>query len=320
MSNKSPATVQITECLEGSGATVDAEQGIIRGVKLVGLESKNPIPVGRSYPAHVLREAVPHYEGLKVNIDHPSQPSDPRGVRDRIGMIQGARFIEGKGIYGDFKYNPKHQLAEQIAWEAVNNPKALGFSHNVRFKWRTQPGGKQVVESILAVRSLDLVADPATTNGFFESIEPETDMDFSKLTLESLQAERPDLLKSVLESQQATEAAKADKDALESLRKEVETLKAEKAAAALEAEIAQEIEAAGLTKEQCSDVFMEQVRHAKDATGRKALIDDRKALVGNVTEGKAKPEGQKPKTTSTSAMEGVIPSEPEKLSKWLLAR
>lgn len=304
--SKSPASVCITESLEGVGATVDIEQGIIRGVKLVGLESKNPIPVGRSYPPDVLRSAVHHYEGLKVNVDHPAHPSDPRGVRDRIGMIQGARFVEGKGIFGDFKYNPKHALADQVAWEAVNNPKALGFSHNVRFKWHTQSGGKQVVESILGVRSLDLVADPATTNGFFESIEPETDMDFSKLTLESLQAERPDLLKSVLESKQATEAAKAQADELESLKAKVTALESEKAALALESAIAGELEAAGLTKEQCSDVFMEQVSHAKDAAGRKALIDDRKALVA-VQEGKLaqKPKYTPPADDKTCAMESL---------------
>ncbi len=179
----SDATEQVTivESLAGVSAKVDSGAGVIRGVKLIGFESKN----GRSYPPDVLRAAVTHYEGVKVNVDHPRSPTDPRSVSDRIGVIKSARFVEGKGVYGDFHFNPKHQLAEQIAWDAQHNPDAVGFSHNATLRFR--PGhqrGRKIVESIAGVRSLDLVADPATTSGFFEHEEPGTETEEMSSALE----------------------------------------------------------------------------------------------------------------------------------------
>lgn len=159
---------QIVESLAGVGACVDAAAGVIRGVKLIGFESKN----GRYYKPDTLRAAVSHYEGVKVNIDHPEgDPGKPRGVRDRLGVIRSARFVDGKGVFGDFHYNPKHALAEQVAWEAEHNPEALGFSHNALLKMGRPKNGKAQVESVISVRSVDLVADPATTRSFYESEE-----------------------------------------------------------------------------------------------------------------------------------------------------
>lgn len=187
--------VRVTESLAGSGAQVDATAGIIRGVKLIGFESKN----GRSYPPDVLRSAVGMYEGVKVNVDHPKNPGDPRSVAERIGSIKGARFVEGKGVFGDFHFNPKHALAEQVAWDAEHNPDAVGFSHNATLKFK--PGaavnGKRAVESIHGVRSLDLVADPATTSGFFEHTEAREGLLADKAKMDDLIGAACDLLSEV---------------------------------------------------------------------------------------------------------------------------
>jgi hypothetical protein len=68
--------------LEAStGFTVDREASLIRGVKLIGFESLN----GRDYPPEVLRADVAKYEGVRVNIDHPDQPTHSRSMRDRFG-------------------------------------------------------------------------------------------------------------------------------------------------------------------------------------------------------------------------------------------
>jgi len=160
----------ITEGLT-SDAKVDRTAGVIRGVKLIGFESKN----GRIYPAHVLKSAVPLYEGSKVNIDHPqgNDPTQPRKYNERFGVIRNARFMEGKGTYGDFHFNPHHPSAAQVMWDAENNPEALGFSHNALLKLgQSSASGKQVIEQIVSIRSMDLVADPATTTSLFESEEP----------------------------------------------------------------------------------------------------------------------------------------------------
>jgi hypothetical protein len=156
-----------TATLKASSSTkVDRNAGIIRNVKLIGFESKNR----RRYPPEVLRKAVHLYEGAKVNVDHPERdPTQPRKYGERVGAIRNARFVEGKGLYGDFYYNPKHAMAEQIAWDAQNNPEALGFSHNALLRMGPTRDGFEQVEEILNIRSMDLVSDPATTSSLFES-------------------------------------------------------------------------------------------------------------------------------------------------------
>ena len=52
---------------------VDRQAGVIRGVKILGLESRN----GRSYLPEALSQAAPLYEGAKVNVNHPK--SGPAG-------------------------------------------------------------------------------------------------------------------------------------------------------------------------------------------------------------------------------------------------
>ena len=161
-----PTQDRITESLSGS-VKVDREAGVIRGVKLIGFESKN----GRVYPPKVLKESVHLYEGAKVNVDHPrdGNATSERSYGDRLGVIRNVRFVEGKGNFGDFHFNPKHPMADQVVWDAENNPESLGFSHNATLRLGQPKNGKQVIESIVAIRSMDLVADPATTTSLFES-------------------------------------------------------------------------------------------------------------------------------------------------------
>ena len=140
---------------------VDREKGIIPGVKLLGTVSRK----GREYPKEVMARALPLYEGMRVNVDHVD-PGQRRSLRDRIGLVKNVTLKED-GLYGDFHYNPKHALAEQIAWDAENAPQNLGFSHDTRGASRNRDG-KVVVESIDQVLSVDLVANPATTTGLFE--------------------------------------------------------------------------------------------------------------------------------------------------------
>ncbi len=77
------------------------------------------------------------------------------------------RYEEGRGLFGDLLYNPKHALAEQLAWDAEHLPGNVGLSHNVLARTSTE-GSQTIVEAILQVFSVDLVADPATTSGLFE--------------------------------------------------------------------------------------------------------------------------------------------------------
>jgi hypothetical protein len=174
---------------------VDAAGGIIRGVKLLGLESKN----GRRYLPAALTSAAALYEGAKVNVNHPKgSPLAARDYQDRLGSIRNVR-ASGDGLFGDLHFNPKHALAEQLAWDAVHAPENVGFSHNVEAR-TLRSNGQTVVEAILKVQSVDLVADPATTHSLYESA-PETsaalDERVAGLSLDLLRAARPDLVDAI---------------------------------------------------------------------------------------------------------------------------
>jgi len=300
--------IHVCETLAGLSVVVDRESGIIRGVKAVGFEAKN----GRYYPPETLRAAVHKYEGVKVNVDHPEsdKPNRPRGVAERFGVLKNARFVEGQGVIADLHFNPKHALAEQVSWDAENNPSAVGLSHNamVRYAGR-KSNGRRAIAEVADVKSVDLVADPATTNGIFESInEPETvseneDMDFSNLTLADLKSKRPDLVQS-LESEQSegAEAAKMTA-ALEAATKKIEAYEAKEAVEKKTAEIRDELEAVGFDptnkhadkKRHVSDTFLKTLVACESVEDRKELIEDRKELVGEWKE--APKPGQKPTTT-----------------------
>jgi hypothetical protein len=146
---------------------VDRTAGVIRGVKILGLKSRN----GRSYLPEALAEAAAMYENAKVNVNHPKgHPASPRDYQDRLGQIRGVALKPGEGLFGDLHFNPKHALAEQLLWDAEHAPENVGFSHNVEAR-TARRGEETVVEAITRVQSVDLVADPATTRGLFESLE-----------------------------------------------------------------------------------------------------------------------------------------------------
>lgn len=146
---------------------IDRRRGIISGVKILGLTSRN----NRRYPLETLEAAIPLYQNAKVNLNHPeNNPTEPRRYQDRFGLVRNVRVVADEGLFADFHFNPKHQYAEQLLWDAENAPENVGFSHNIEAEV-VQENNAMLVKRILAVRSVDLVADPATTQGLFESCE-----------------------------------------------------------------------------------------------------------------------------------------------------
>lgn len=159
-------TEVLQEFVDSRGVTlrVDRAAGVLRGVKLIGLESLN----GRRYRPEALAAAASLYEGAKVNVNHPKEgPLAPRDYRDRLGVIREVEFRAEEGLFGTLHFNPKHAVAEQLAWDAEHNPRNVGFSHNVLARL-TRDGAQSLVEAITHVQSVDLVADPASTRGLFE--------------------------------------------------------------------------------------------------------------------------------------------------------
>lgn len=184
---------------------VDREKGIIHGVKIIGVESKN----GRRYRGPVLKAAVDKYEGAKVNVSHPKgKITTPREYADRLGVLRNVEYRADDGNYGDLHVNPKHAVAEQLFWDAEHNPSAVGLSHAAFVRFR-KDAGVEIAESIERVVSVDLVGDPATTAGLFEEIDPiETDPAPTIETVEALTDAYPDLVAAVTEA--ATQAVRVN--------------------------------------------------------------------------------------------------------------
>ena len=275
----------------GASMRVDGQAGVIRGVKLLGLESRN----GRSYLPETLAQAAQLYEDAKVNVNHPKgNPGGPRDYQDRIGTIRGVTMRPGEGLFGDFHFNPKHALAEQLVWDAEHAPENVGFSHNVEAR-TSRRGDRVVVEAILRVQSVDLVADPATTRGLFESagtgeagenaatdgaevgIAPAAAS--KPLGLDDLKRDYPELIESIGREQEAE---------LRRLRREVERLTASEAAGQKRGVALRLLREFGLpdpdspdptAETVCSQRFFESLLATPDERAMRELVEERSRLV-----------------------------------------
>jgi hypothetical protein len=173
-------------------------------VKIIGIESRN----GRRYGGNVLAAAARQYEGAKVNVGHvKGRISTPREYSDRLGVLRNVEFRQDDGLYGDLHFNPKHAIAEQLAWDAEHNPAAVGLSHAAFVRFRKE-GLVEVAEEIKRVVSVDLVGDPATTAGLFEQVDDPNDVsrDAERSassaieTIEALAAAYPELVAEITEA------------------------------------------------------------------------------------------------------------------------
>lgn len=166
-----PRRVLLSEQVQFSAPLrVDRDQGIIYGVKVLGLESRN----GRRYTLEAVRKALPLYEGIAVNCDHPkTKPTESRSSYDRFGWLENVR-AKDDGLYADLHMLKSHPMAERIMEAAEKNPDLFGLSHNAEGDTTRDQDGVDVVTEISEVRHVDLVADPATTKSLSESIKMKT--------------------------------------------------------------------------------------------------------------------------------------------------
>jgi hypothetical protein len=159
------------ESIFTSASRIDKEAGIIHDVKILGRKSKN----GREYSDQALLQASRLYEGIDVNLSHPGKGGgnvDEHGnapVEQGFGWLASIK-LKDDGAYGDLHYLKSHPNAPMVIEAAERNPKRFGMSHNARGNVK-RFGNRQVVESMISIRSVDIVQNPATTNSLFESEE-----------------------------------------------------------------------------------------------------------------------------------------------------
>jgi hypothetical protein len=273
---------------------VDHDAGVIRGVKLLGLDSRN----GRRYRENALIDAISLYEGAKVNINHPKgHPLSPRDYQDRLGVVRGVQFRAGEGLFGDLHFNPRHALSEQLVWDAEHAPQNVGMSHNVLARTK-QHGSDTIVEAITKVQSIDLVADPATTDGLYEhaggleksglgneiSTSDSNSITIETITLEQLRRERPEL---VCEIENAYEAQ------LDQVRRRLDEMVAKEEVSRRRERMLQLLQEFDLplpesrdaaARRIVSDEFLDSLMRAPSDAELRSLIESRAALVRSASQ------------------------------------
>lgn len=152
----------------GVGFREAAVQGnMITGVAVVTPTSVNGPPGGRRYTMSARRDGARDINERTVQgfLDHAR--GEPRSVRDLVGTFARGR-VDGDGVVrADFKLldTPVRPLLLDAAQE---QPEALGLSIDAAGDAHVE-GDVQIIEA-LSLRSVDVVATPASTSGLFEAL------------------------------------------------------------------------------------------------------------------------------------------------------
>ena len=157
--------------------TIDEEKKKAHVVVIKEGWSKNK----RYYPADVLNEAVPLFEGAKCYLDHADFKGTPtRSVRELTGFYENVKFA-GKQVEADLQFlnTEAGRVGLEIAKETIKHNKALaGLSIRGMAVLRKVEEGHEV-KSLKNINSVDIVSDPAAGGEFirlYESIMEENQM------------------------------------------------------------------------------------------------------------------------------------------------
>jgi len=168
---------------KGGAGRIDKANHLIRGVKVVGLKSRNAAAVlgdkfendmqGYEYSPQALKDAIPLYEGVRVNLNHlPTRMTglgrqavaSPK-VGDRFGRLKNVRYQDSAnpGLYGDLEYLENHEATPMVLEMAERMPETLAISHDAVGRPERR-NGKIVITKISRVNSVDLIGGEGGTN------------------------------------------------------------------------------------------------------------------------------------------------------------
>ena len=148
---------------------VDRENRRITHVAVLGNKSRN----GRIYTNTAMESVVKFLKaGKKSFLDHPSMLG--QSVRDLLGKFDNPK-LENNMIYADLTLLESSVGKDLLLEVAETCPDVLGFSISARgrFAENADADGREVVEDVVALKSVDAVSQPACTNGVFESEQTE---------------------------------------------------------------------------------------------------------------------------------------------------
>jgi hypothetical protein len=271
-------------------ARVDRDQRMITNVTLGGRVSKN----GRTYSEQALNDAVRLFAHAPFYLDHPTEAEmrERKGVRsvlDLAGEVVNPRRA-GDQVRGDLHVLEREPTASLVFALAEQMPHMAGNSLRARGTIRPGVNGaSDVVEGLAEVFGVELVTDPATTAGLFESVNQGDDMDFKTLTAADIKKHRPELIEALLkETPSAAEAAALAREnkALKEQIADRDATQAERDRAVL---ITQKLAEAKLPDVLVTEQFKTQLKEAANPAAVSALIAERKAIAGKVKFGRSTP-------------------------------
>jgi hypothetical protein len=147
-------------------SSFDYEALVIRNVSLLGAESAN----GYTYTEAAMKDAAKLLEGAVQYLNHSFDDGIPRDVLDVFSEVKNPRYEVGKNkVYGDMYLVNTPQIREEVL------PRIERFKHKfgnsiVAMGEAEEIEGKTYITKLSGIESCDLVSDPATTKGLFESI------------------------------------------------------------------------------------------------------------------------------------------------------
>lgn len=151
-------------------AEAKVEGNVIHNVALLGRVSSN----NRTYSDQAMKDALRLYEGAPVYVDHPSEADlkSRGGVRsafDLAGRIRNPRRV-GEQIRGDVEVLDREPTKGLITSIASQMPEQAGMSHRAAGSLVAEDDGSETVTSLDRVFGVELVTEPATVKGLFESV------------------------------------------------------------------------------------------------------------------------------------------------------
>lgn len=170
---------------------VDAEAGIIYGVKILGRYSPNchgilGVTEGTEYTVDCMQAARGLYEGATVYTNHDREAGDgARDVNDTFGVLKNVR-VENDCIRGDLHYLKTNPLAARVVEDVTRGLGVYGLSHNAYPAKAVVREAKYVIDRLESVRSVDLVDKPATNKNLAESRENTMKRTFKAILTEAI--------------------------------------------------------------------------------------------------------------------------------------
>jgi len=250
--------------------TINKEKRLIEKVVLLSGESAN----NRTYTPECLTKSVALLEGAKCYADH-DKSGGTRGVRDLIGIYRDVVYESNKVKGTLHLLDDGSEMSNKVLAIVEQMPELVGNSISARGRYHREDG-RDIIEELTKVNSVDIVTDPATTSSLFESIEEEKEdkeMEYKDVKQSELKTSRNDIYEAILK-----EGAATRDNEVKDLKKKVDDFEVREAVTKKKENVIKILKEAKISEELVTETFLDTLNEAKDDESVKKLIEDRKTV------------------------------------------